>query len=87
MELVRLDGREMTTRALAHDALTRALQLPDYYGRNLDALWDMVSTMEADVQLTYAEDMLSALGMYGQKLLALLEEADAKNPSFHFSLG
>ncbi len=26
-----------------HDILTRALDLPPYYGRNLDALWDCLT--------------------------------------------
>ncbi len=27
-----------------HDLLARALNLPDYYGRNLDALWDCLTS-------------------------------------------
>ena len=38
MRLTILDGRMMTDRDSAHDYIAEALQLPDYYGHNLDAL-------------------------------------------------
>lgn len=85
MELVILEGLRMTTRAAAHDELARALQLPDYYGRNLDALWDMATTMQARVRLEHAAEMAQALGAYGAKLIATLREAADRNPAFEFS--
>ncbi|MFC4077122.1 barstar family protein [Salinithrix halophila] len=39
MKRLLLDGREIKGVEQLHDILTRELQLPDYYGRNLDALW------------------------------------------------
>ena len=82
MEKINLNGHDMRTREDAHDALARALHLPEYYGRNLDALWDLVSTMEADVLLTHPE----ALGDYGQRLVATLQEAAEENPRFRFEI-
>ncbi len=81
-----LDGRRMTTRDAAHDELSRVLELPAYYGRNLDALWDLVSTMEARVTLSHREEMIDALGLYGQKLLNTLRDAARENPDFHFTV-
>ena len=80
-----LDGSKMLSRETAHDELARALHLPEYYGRNLDALWDCVSTMQAHVALVSSAAMLEALGLYGKKILSVLEEAAQKNPSFSFS--
>ena len=40
MKKVRLNGYFMTTRERAHRHLRRRLRLPDYYGNNLDALYD-----------------------------------------------
>ena len=37
-----LDGLQMSGRAAAHDHLKAQLKLPDYYGRNLDALYDLL---------------------------------------------
>lgn len=75
---VTLDGRYMTTRDNAHDHLARQLHLPDWYGRNLDALYDLLTAgtgVEA-ITLTYADE-LAALGAYGRRLCRVLEDAAA----------
>ena len=79
-----IDGANMCDRAAAHAELARALQLPPHYGANLDALWDEVSCMRADVTLIHPAAMLNTLGSYGCKLLQTLYEAAAENPDFHF---
>ena len=80
-----IDGTNMHDRAAAHVELARALQLPPHYGANLDALWDEVSCMRADVALVHPAAMLNSLGIYGCKLLQTLYEASDENPDFHFS--
>ena len=40
-----------------HDYLMRALNLPDYYGRNLDALYDCLTEIECDIELVNADDV------------------------------
>ena len=43
MELTyRIDCRELTSRAAAHDCFARVFALPAFYGRNLDALYAAV---------------------------------------------
>ena len=79
-----INGARMTDRAAAHAELARALKLPPHYGANLDALWDEVSCMRADVTLIHPAAMLNTLGSYGCKLLQTLYEAAAENPDFHF---
>ncbi|MBQ8507508.1 MAG: barstar family protein [Clostridia bacterium] len=81
-----LDGAHMTSRAAAHDEIARALELPDYYGRNLDALWDCISAMEAYVTLINPAPMLNALGKYGCKLLGTMYEAAEENGNFQFTV-
>ena len=43
MEVI-LDGELMTDRPTVHDLLSEKLAFPEYYGRNLDALYDLLST-------------------------------------------
>ncbi len=80
--MIILDGRSMTSRSDAHDMLARALSFPEYYGKNLDALWDLVTTLRAELTITHASAMQAALGTYGTKLLNTLREATAENPGF-----
>ena len=81
-----IDGARMTTRADAHAELARALDFPDWYGGNLDALWDLTTGMAADVHLIHAPALLNALGAYGCRLLQTLYEAAAENGRFSFQL-
>ena len=79
-----IDGAAMLTRADAHAQLARALELPEYYGANLDALWDCVSAMDAELTLVHPAPMLDALKVYGCKLLETLCEAAESNAHFQF---
>lgn len=50
-----LDGKLI--KKDGHDYLMQALDLPDYYGRNLDALYDCLSEMECDIELVNADEV------------------------------
>ena len=80
-----IDGTNMRDRDSAHAELARAMKFPPHYGVNLDALWDEVSCLRADVVLLHPAAMLNALGAYGCKLLQTLYEAAEENPDFHFT--
>lgn len=86
MNAYNANGANMIDRAAAHAELARAFQLPPYYGANLDALWDVATSMCADVTLVHPAAMLNALGTYGCKLLQCLYEAAEENPDFHFKV-
>ena len=81
-----IDGRDMNSRSAAHSELQRALELPEHYGRNLDALWDCVTGMHAHVILAHPAEMLNALGVYGCKLLQTMFEAADANENFSFHI-
>ena len=46
---MQLDGKLIKEEG--HDYLIRALNLPDYYGKNLDALYDCLACVQEDTQL------------------------------------
>ena len=81
-----IDGAAMLSRETAHAELKRALELPEYYGANLDALWDCVSTYDAELVLIHPAPMLEALKVYGCKILQTLYEAAETNPKFSFRI-
>ena len=76
-----LDGREMTDRQRTHDYLASKLQLPEYYGRNLDALYDLLTERgeELEIRLFHVEAIKEQLGTYGVKLLHTLLEAECNH--------
>lgn len=65
----------MKDRASVHDALQQSLPLPDYYGRNLDALYDCLQELGDCVILLKNADALAALGDYGQALLETFRDS------------
>jgi ribonuclease inhibitor len=81
MKYVILDGEKMTSREIAHTYLASKLNFPCYYGKNLDALWDILSTVcePIHIKLVNGEKLRDYLGDYGQSLLDALAEAAEAN--------
>ncbi|MBR2832303.1 MAG: barstar family protein [Oscillospiraceae bacterium] len=53
-----LDGSQMTTRESAHEHLAKQLRFPDYYGKNLDALYDCVTDLpDAEIVIVFSSAM------------------------------
>ena len=76
-----LDGKAMTDRISAHTHLAEMLDLPTYYGRNLDALYDMLMELGEDTQIILVDPaaVVDNLGKYGEALLSTLQEAAEEN--------
>ena len=77
-----LDGKAMVDRVTAHTHLAERLELPTYYGRNLDALYDVLTEIgeETELVLTDPAAVAEQMGKYGEALLATLQEAAEENP-------
>lgn len=85
MKQITLDGNALIDAAGVHDYLKEMLALPEYYGKNLDALHDCLTEL-SDVEITItapAED-----GAIFQKILRIFKIADRENESIqvHFLL-
>ena len=87
MEII-LDGAMMTDRASLHDQLAEKFAFSDYYGRNLDALYDMLSTYQkrVDVTVIHEEELVQNLGKYGNAFLRTLQDASASNENVKFTI-
>ena len=82
-----LDASKMTTREDAWAEIRTVLEIPDYFGNNLDALYDVLTTTRAEIRLTGACKMLNALGSYGCRILGTFFDAAQANPYFSFTVG
>lgn len=84
--VIELNGRELRDHASAHDYLKAQLDLPDYYGRNLDALYDLLTECGEPIQITlhHVEDMEQQLGPYAGALTEVLRAAADSNPNLTF---
>ena len=85
---IELDCRCMTDKQTAHSYLKQMLSLPDYYGRNLDALYDVLTERGEETELVvyHWQELNSLLGGYGISLLETLRVASEENPKLEVTL-
>ncbi len=78
-----LDCRGISTRADMHAALAEKMAFPAWYGGNLDALHDMLTSISRPCKLLllgYDKQKL------GQGFLAVLQDSAEENGSFTYEL-
>ncbi len=83
-----LNAMRMTTRELAHAHLKERLQLPHWYGNNLDALNDCLGDIgePTHIILRFAPQLEASLGDYGAKLIRVLQQAAEQNENLRVTL-
>lgn len=70
-----LDGKQMVNKEVFHDLVIKEFNLPSYYGRNLDSLWDLLSERsDFDLLITNADKIEQNLGQYGKSVLQLFDD-------------
>ncbi len=82
----RLSGREIRSLEEFYDAISRKLCFQAHFGRNLDALWDVLTTdVEGPVEIIWEESAVSrkAMGPVYDRIAALLKEVQKERDDFH----
>lgn len=81
-----VDCRRLKERRSAHEYLEEVMNFPEYYGRNLDALYDcLLEVRECDIVLQYEKEACLE-GTYGERIIEVLEEAAFENPLIKLSV-
>ncbi|GAB2674194.1 barstar family protein [Paenibacillus thermoaerophilus] len=89
MREVILDGGKIDNVAQLHALLKEALELPDYYGNNLDALWDCLTgwvNMPLTIRWSHVQESEKKLGEYSRQLLQLFRDAEKEIEGFQLQL-
>lgn len=78
---ITLNGRNMTTKKGAHGYIRGKLKTQEYYGENLDALWDVLSSYDQPIQIRFVnrEKIVGNLGDYGEALIKVFQDAAKEN--------
>ncbi len=73
-----IDGTKISNIEELHDFLSKTLKFPDYYGNNLDALWDMLTEMDEILLMSVinVEDLEEALEDKFDPFMEVLSDAD-----------
>lgn len=81
MHKIVLDPAAMPDRAALHLYLKEMLSLPDYYGENLDALYDCLTDISVPTEISVPACVNGEehLGRYGEQLLRVLSDAAEVN--------
>lgn len=81
--VVELKGSAMTDRGAAHDHLQKQLQFPSHYGKNLDALYDLLTERSEPTEIVVSEwaELEVQLGGYAAALMDTLYDAARENPA------
>ncbi len=71
-----------------HEQLKAILELPEWYGHNLDAMHDCLTELGTPVKLTLDNfsALKTALGDYAGRLLYVLHICAEENPNLEISL-
>lgn len=79
METIRLDGTRLCLREEAMELLGQTLALPEWWGRNLDALHDCLTELGQPVWLELYNREIMEASPFGRRLLQVLEDSSAEN--------
>ena len=83
MKQITLDGNILADAAQVHDYLKEVLNFPEYYGKNLDALYDCLTDLnDTELIITAPEED----GAVFQKILRIFKAADRANESLKLNL-
>ena len=81
-----IDLFEVYSKEDLQELLVKELPLPEYYGRNLDALYDCLTDPgpEVEIVLENQETLLENLGLGYWRLVRMLADAAEESRRIHF---
>ncbi len=84
MKEITVNCARITAMAELHEILSRELNFPGWYGRNLDALHDMLTAICEETRITFLH--FSVLPFPCAGLLRVLRDSENENPHLEISL-
>ena len=79
---ITIDCAAIQDRSDFHKVFASKLRLPGYYGANLDALFDCLTTLNEKTTLTlnHMQCLIDNLGPYGRAAINMIARAERENP-------
>ena len=89
MKTITLNFRDCKYFEQVHDVLKEAFDFPEYYGRNLSALWDCLDDYcenDTKIIITGIKEMPEESQEYMQKILNIFKRLNTKNISIIYDV-
>lgn len=89
MNIIELNGNCFIDVNATHSILQEKFELPKYYGKNLDALWDCITGwIDIPVKVIWYnyKDSKLMLGKYADELRMVFEDAEKEVNGFEFEI-
>lgn len=85
MTEILIDGSIITTKDQLHSLFAEQLRFPEWYGNNLDALYDCLTDIREEtlVKIYRFGSLRDNLGSYADKVKKVLRNAEADNKFIH----
>ena len=82
MKEINIDCRGFVLRSDLHKAFAQAMSFPDWYGNNLDALYDQLTSIGAETVIRLANwaEAEGTMGRYAVCTRRAMEDAMQANP-------
>lgn len=85
---IELNGKNMRTKKETHKYLKEQLNGPEYYGENLDALWDILSSHSKPININIRnkDELIKNLGDYGYSIISVFQDAEKENINIRLNI-
>ncbi|MBE6626667.1 MAG: hypothetical protein E7628_05765 [Ruminococcaceae bacterium] len=77
-----IDLSSVSTKEELFDKIEDGLDLPVYFGKNLDALHDMLSHSDMVLEIVGMEELKEKLGGYADALCGMLRDTEEESKNF-----
>ncbi len=86
MRVVVINGTTLESMEEAHLQIRKQGRFPGYYGKNLDALYDLLSTEDRKTLILFfdSQGFVQRMGKKGERLVTTFQEVDLENQQIRF---
>lgn len=73
--MYKINAKNILSKEEFHNEMKQLFEFPDYYGNNLDSLWDLLTEKnELNIEIYNSKYFEKNLGEYGEKIIELFDD-------------